>query len=77
MNIARSAGAMLPDKSDLSALAHRLAISSSEKNSSGSDGSSKNREEETINLERWALLYPGDATECLRWCCNMASAIDM
>ena len=70
LNIARSAGALLPDERDLKSLATRLSLDVCSK------VGNVDVIDKMIDLERWALLYPGDATEILRWSCNMASAID-
>ena len=76
LNTARTAGALLPEEEDLNALATRLQISAAETRKK--EGDMKAAVTSThVDVLRWALLYPGDAMEVLRWSCLMASAVDM
>ena len=64
---AKESGAILPELGELQVVSARLARPAGvANNTANGDG------DLYLDLEQWALCYPGDASEVLRWSCAMA-----
>ena len=68
LGAAKESGAILPERDELQLISARLGLKA------GRDaGSAANKGGESyLDLEQWALCYPGDASEVLRWSCALA-----
>ena len=67
LSAAKESGAILPELGELQVVSARLARPAGvANNTANGDG------DLYLDLEQWALCYPGDASEVLRWSCAMA-----